>query len=138
MESEAKKTSWSQIGPEEQFLIRRVIRKIAVLGAQIFIENWSRIEIYWKNLLTSFLQKISLFYKYFCFSKKKNSLRIPPTHAAQFQGLQANLILQTKPCCLFLTFFKNPGGSNSSNRNSCNGNCPYSWNEPTRTCVFHY
>ena len=43
MESEAKKTSCSQIGPEEQFLIRRVIRKIAVLGAQIFIENLSRI-----------------------------------------------------------------------------------------------
>ena len=39
MESEAKKTSWSQIGPEEQFLIRRVIRKIAVLGAQIFIKK---------------------------------------------------------------------------------------------------
>ena len=39
MESEARKTSWSQIGPEEQFLIRKVIRGIAVFGAQIFIEK---------------------------------------------------------------------------------------------------
>ena len=37
MDSEDGKTNWSQ--PEEHFLIRKIIRKIVVFGAQIFIGN---------------------------------------------------------------------------------------------------
>ena len=63
MESEARKTSWRQIAPEEQFLIMRII-KIAVFDAQIFIENWNR---KWVSMICTRIaqntEKTCVFYK---------------------------------------------------------------------------